>query len=152
MKMLKQRHISELPRTTHLMIGRAGVWIQVCPYPLPIVFKYKASLYCLQEYKCLKSGHLYLGMKIDAKRKNNKWALLYAVNNISHWAMKQDTGLSTVLLSKWKCRDILHFMQPFCSRTVVYNIYANVIAFRIKSGIHFLDKLWNSTLEGKLFL
>lgn len=151
MKMLKQRLVN-LPRTTHLMIGKPGVWIQVCPYPQPIVFKYKASLYCLQEYKRLKSGHLYLGMKINAKRKNNKWSLLYAVNNISHWAVKQDTVLSIVLLSKWKCRDILHFMQPFYSWTVVYNIYANVIAFRIKLGIHFLDKLWNSTLEGKLFL
>ena len=66
--------------------------------------------------------------------------------------MKQDTVLSTVLLSKLKCVDVLHFMQPFYSRTVVYNIYANVIAFRIKLGIHFLDKLWDSTLEGKLFL
>ena len=81
MKMLKQRNISELAQTTHLMIGRPGVWIQVWPYPYPIVFKHKASLYCLQEYKCPKSGHLYLGMKTDAKRKNHKRAL--SDNNIS---------------------------------------------------------------------
>lgn len=128
-----------LHRTTHLMIRRPGVWIQVCQNPQRIALKQSTALYCLQEHEFLKSGHLYLGMKIEAERESNEWTLSYA--DISYWAMKHDTPES--IFCFYVNMQVNFTLCRVCvpRQLFINDIYTNVIIFRIKLGVCILDKL-----------